>query len=320
MPKPIPALKCPTSDVDPQAIAQLDVYLESWMRGLDIPPQQRQRLIGDGCGTLGAAVFANACSPRHLQLGAQWVATVTIVDEACDRPDWPQDGDHASRWIEADLFSLDRAGRGFLPPHEQAQAPQLRMLRSAKLNLDKIAGTDAADRIHHSMGTALHLHTVEALWRATGQMPTVREYLLCHQVSAYRVAIDLLDAVGGYRLSNQIIAHPAMRRITRTAAQAAGLLNDCYSASWEDEHDFNIIRCLRHERDCNSEEAALAAVELHNQAMADFDDACTALTGYQLAESDLMARFIDDLRALLAGNHAWHLHTTRYTTAQGATS
>lgn len=190
--------------------------------------------------------------------------------------------------------------------------PILRAFRTSFEHLAQYAGPAQLARLRTEIGGWFIALGAEAGWRGAGRMPPVWEYLTNRQPHSFLPCMAPIDVLGGYELSAAEYTHPAMRRVTTTAALAAQMVNDLYSMAREDlsnGREFNLPTVLAAEERCSRREAVLHTAAVHDELVHRFEREAAPLAA---GGSPELRRFLVGLWAWMGGNRAWHADSRRY--------
>ncbi|MFI5982344.1 Camphene synthase [Streptomyces sp. NPDC051555] len=311
-------LECPPPRRDdPWLAARLDERVLAWAEEIGLYHGRLERVREAGFGRLAALCYPGVENEDLLMVPARCTLAIWAMDDHyCDDPSLgATPGLLGSRLAAASAV----LGRVHLPDrYENAftaatrEDPALEGLRSAVGHLRRITTPDQSERVLHTLRTLFCALAQEATWRATGHRPRVWEYLVNRQANSFLPCMTVIDALDGYRLPADVWARPGVLDAAGTAALAACIANDIYSAAVEEhtfDGDFNLPRAVRDEQRCTPQEALRISAGLHNELMARFHQQREHLA--HLGGSELR-RFLDGVLDWCAGSLAWHRTAARY--------
>lgn len=303
---------CPVGGpADPETVKEVRQRVTGWTGGLGLPRWQQDRMATADPALFGVLIAPGA-RPDGQLLIAQWFTAMTIIDEYCDNERYGLDAARSPSWTALASMALVAGGRVV----GSGEAAPFRVVRAAREALACHAPPGGVERVCREAERAFHKHSCEFTWKAQGRFPTVREYMDFLHLTAYYPLVSMLDSAHGHHLPEEVFFLPGAQRMMRLAAISMDLLNDVYSAEWEQEDDTSLPRAIARERGCSLREAVEAGIDTHNDTMSAYQwergQLLEALGPHPQAE-----RFIGHLEAAMAGNHAWHLATRRYVTPLG---
>ncbi|MFC5288968.1 family 2 encapsulin nanocompartment cargo protein terpene cyclase [Actinokineospora guangxiensis] len=312
-------LFCPGALRDDVALGeQVNDALIAWAREVGIYPGQEEKLVKANFGRLMMLTHPGTDDPERLLAAsrcvlAEWATDDHFVDEVAMGADPSVLGErlgitHAAM-DPVDLpDAYTPALRGALDAEPVAVA-----YRSAFEHLARIASPAQVLRLRHQLSIMFMAYNHEAIWRMSGRVPPVWEYLTHRHQNSFLPPMTLVDPVAGYELPASEFADPRVRRVFSIAGSASVILNDVYSNAKETDDDFDLPKVIRTEEGCTPAEALARTVEIHNELMRTFVAEAAVLSA---AGSPHLRRFLADIWAWLGGNREWHATTARYNEPQ----
>jgi hypothetical protein len=155
----------------------------------------------------------------------------------------------------------------------------------------------------------------EAGNRNVGQMPSraVYQSMRSHTSGMY-LFWDFIEFTGDFLLPDEVVEHPMVAELARTANMVVSLTNDIFSLQKEcsngDIH--NIILVLQHEEALTRQEACLRAIELHDAQVRHYCALETSLPTFGGSIEQHLARYCEGMRIWMRANHDWSTVTPRY--------
>ncbi|TQM26238.1 family 2 encapsulin nanocompartment cargo protein terpene cyclase [Nocardia bhagyanarayanae] len=322
----IPPLYCPPPLRDDPALAEaVNEGLLDWAEDIGLYEGKLDDLRKADFGRLIMLAHPDCSNADQLLAAAKCAVSEWSVDDYyCeeDADDRAPDGTPSSP--EAELGPrLELCMAVMDPAHLPARyAPQLeralqadpimRAFRTSFEHLARYATPAQLARLRTEIAGWFIALGAEAGWRAAGRMPPVWEYLANRQPHSFLPCMAPIDVLGGYELSAAEYTHPAMRRVTTTAALAAQMVNDLYSMAREDlsnGREFNLPTVLAAEERCSRREAVLHTAAVHDELVHRFEREAAPLAA---GGSPELRRFLVGLWAWMGGNRAWHADSRRY--------
>ncbi|MFD5697226.1 family 2 encapsulin nanocompartment cargo protein terpene cyclase [Streptomyces lasiicapitis] len=317
---PVPPLHCP--DVlrdDPALGAEVNDRLVDWAEEVGIHAGRLDSLRVADFGRLMMLAHPGTDDPDLLlAIGRCTVAAWTADDYYCDDRGAGAVPELAAARMAIAATVLDPASfpAAYAPDLRRAirSDPVLVALRSAREHLGRYATPTQVARACREQLSMFQAASAEAVWRCTGRMPSVWEYLVHRQLGSQAPILALVDAGECYRLPTRAYTDPQVRRAFLKAALASALVNDLYSMARENagpDQDFNLPVVIAAEDGCTLAEALARSAAVHDELMRDFEASAASLS--RLGPPEL-ARFLAGVHAWLAGNRAWHAGSARYAT------
>ncbi|MBB4755032.1 family 2 encapsulin nanocompartment cargo protein terpene cyclase [Actinoplanes lobatus] len=315
--KPLPEgeLFCPDALRDDPALGEVvDDGLIAWAGEVGIYQGRLDKLRSYGFGRYMMLAHPAVDDPDRLLaatkcLVAEWAADDYYVDEVELGSDPMVVGSRLARLMSVvdpaamvPRYATDMDAYHRLQPISEA-------FRTAMEHLARYASTAQVGRFQHQMAILFLAWCQEADWHANRRTPPVWEYLVQRHLNSYMPPMILIDALAGYELSAHEFYHPEVRRAYTTAANAAVLVNDIYSAPSESDNDYNLPKVLAQAEGLTEKEAMRRTVEIHNELMHTFVELAARLS---VAGSPNLRRFLADVWAWTGGSRRWHATTGRY--------
>ncbi|NUT22495.1 MAG: hypothetical protein HOV77_25260 [Hamadaea sp.] len=322
---PFPGLHCPEPIRIDEALGErVNNRILAWAEALGFPPSVMTMLQVANFGRFAMLAHPDSDDEDRLFATASWTAALTVMDDYyCDDEALGAEPAQLGSRLTLALAAIDR---GRLAGGYQAQLdaaiaadPILAALRSSVDELSRFGtaaqlGRAILENDHFFIGT-----TGEMSWRVTGTMPPVWRYLAARQVNSFLPCITTTDLVTGYQLPPDLYFEPRVRRATKLLGLTTVIVNDLYSMAKEsaqDTPDGGLPLVVSAEHGCSLDEAAALSVDIHNEVMAAFDEACQELTAIPSIELHL---FLAGIRNWAAGSREWHRSSVRFRDADHRT-
>ncbi|WP_431958162.1 family 2 encapsulin nanocompartment cargo protein terpene cyclase [Nocardia lijiangensis] len=326
----IPPLYCPPPLRDDPALATaVNEGLLAWAEDIGLYEGRLDELRKADFGRLIMLAHPDCSHADQLLAAAKCAVSEWSVDDYyCeeDADDRAPDGTPSSPEaelgprLELCMAVMDPAHlpARYAPQLERAlQAdPILRAFRTSFEHLARYATPAQLARLRTEIGGWFIALGAEAGWRGAGRMPPVWEYLANRQPHSFLPCMAPIDTLGGYEVPAAEYTHPAVRRVTTTAALAAQMVNDLYSMAREDlsnGREFNLPTVLAAEEHCSRREAVLHTAAVHDELVHRFEREAAPLAA---GGSPELRRFLLGLWAWMGGNRAWHADSRRYKDAE----
>ncbi|MEO6084673.1 MAG: family 2 encapsulin nanocompartment cargo protein terpene cyclase [Umezawaea sp.] len=313
-----PPLYCPVVErVDDHLAQEVDERLVAWAAECGFSDHELDQLGNTGYGRLVVLAHPDCDDPDRLLISAKLNAAWWAADDLYS-------DDTALGAVPVELpprLALAMAAMDPLPPvggfsaelDEALQADRVLVALDSGVRHLARAGTPAqVQRVCHSTFTMFVSWNAYAAWRHTGTNPPAWEYLAARQHDSFYTSMTLIDVLGGYELPANLFYEPRVRRAAIQAGTASVLVNDLHSVAKDlkdESPPCNMVLLVAADRDCSIEEATKATVELHNDLVRDFQEAHRALRAVPSPE---LHRFLNGLRAWMAGGFEWHSTSPRY--------
>ena len=221
-------------------------------------------------------------------------------------------GEVPSAWVQEQSWQALAVLQGALPAHDAP--PLLWLLR------------DIRERLVDGMPRAWRERFIQACqtyFRGTIREAQVRGERLCLDVSSYielrRLSVGTamvftqVEAIEGFILPDEVLSHPSLVQLTRTATDVIAWANDLFSLERDVEDDFhpNLVFSLQRERQLTRDEALRAAVAMHDTAMRRFLIQERALPSFG-AHDAAVSQLVLGMRRWIRANLDWSSRTGRY--------
>lgn len=131
-------------------------------------------------------------------------------------------------------------------------------------------------------------------------------------VGTYMVFAQV-EAVEGFVLPREVLAHPAILSLVETATDVIAWANDLFSLSQDLADDFhpNLVFSLQKEQGLCLQEAVDAAARMHDAAMRRFLEEQRQLPSFGEHDAQV-ALFVTGMRRWIRANVDWSIQTGRY--------
>ena len=311
-------LYCPLPErVDDTLGAEVDRGLVSWAAECGFSSDECAQLEQAGFGRLVTLAHPDCDDPERLlisaRLNAAWWAADDLYADDTALGAVPAELPPRLALAMAAMDRLPRAGE-FTADLEETLADD-RVLVALRSGADHLRdnGTPAQhQRVCYSTFAMFVSWTAYAAWRHAGKYPPAWEYLAARQHDSFYTSMTLIDVLGGYELPANLYYEPTIRHAAIQAGTAAVLVNDLHSVTKDladEDPPCNMVLLIAADRDCSLQEATEATVALHNDIVHDFQSTHDKL---RLLPSPELQRFLNGLRAWMAGSFEWHSTSPRY--------
>ena len=158
------------------------------------------------------------------------------------------------------------------------------------------------------------------LWRIEqvthGQLPTLDEYMKWRPFfSGASFFAHLLEAIEAFSLPDYVFLDATVKKLIMLCSNTICWANDLFSFNKELEQgdEMNIVMLIRNTRDCTLEDAILAAVEIHDEQVRQFEELSSKLPSFGTVTDTQLSRYIRALSVMMKGNIEWSIKdTARY--------
>lgn len=277
-----------------------------WAQSLGVlPTEQHVRTAHKTkAGWLVARALPTA-TQRGLQLAADWTLLFWVLDDHTEK--LGSVGELAAYLQHLlDLFRVDIAGS-----FEDPFAAGMRDLRQRLLALAPPSHfTHFTDRIEELFAG----NVAEARNRERAQIPDVASYLQLREITiGLHVMFSLAEVVEGFRLSDGMRDHPALRKLATRASNIVGWANDLFTYEKKiiQGETHNLVLVLMNERRLTIAEAVQQAVALHDDEVRGFLQEVEHLPRSGVTGADVR-RYVEMLRCCIRGHLDWAHETGRY--------
>jgi 2-methylisoborneol synthase len=314
-PSSVPELYCPPAIRDDPALGEeVNERLVAWAEEVGVYPGQLDRVRAAGFGRLIMLAHPETDDADRLLAAAKCaLAEWSVDDHYVDGEAEEAHPELLGQRLAIAFSAIDAAHlpRRYAPQLAETMRgdPVMTALSASLDNLSRYASTAQVARLQHALSIMFVAYNQEAVWRTTGQMPSVWEYLMHRHENSFVPCMVLIDVLAGYELPPWEFADPRVRRAFTMAGSASVLLNDLYSMAKEDPEDTNLPRVIAAEEKCSLREAIEASARIHDELMHTFEEEAAVLA---VNGSPALARFLAGVWAWLGGSREWHSTTGRY--------
>lgn len=154
----------------------------------------------------------------------------------------------------------------------------------------------------------------EARDHATGEVPPVATYLKLREVTVgLKVILTLTEAVEGIHLPDEVLDHPAIRRLATRTSNIVGWSNDLFTYDKEiiQGEIHNLVLAVMTERRMALADAVAFTVQLHDDEVCRFIQDVELLPSFGAADPEVR-RYVEMLRCWIRGHLDWARETGRY--------
>ncbi|WP_437573280.1 terpene synthase family protein [Sorangium sp. So ce887] len=267
-------------------------------------------------GLLAARAYPKAERER-LQIAADWVSWLFLMDDECDETGVGGDPELLMCMHERLLAVLRGA-----PPSTNDH----RLVRSLHDLRTRMAQCDSSAwlaRFAHAVEEYFTANRWEAKNRLLGVIPSVSDYQAMRaHTGAVFACFELTQITDGIRLPVEVRQHVGVQRLALLANCAICWCNDILSVNKESRQGdvHNLVIVLQNERRLSNDEAVREAVRVHNETVRAFVEQATALDGFGPEVDAELSRYIDCLRCWMRANLDWSWTALRYRRAVAESS
>lgn len=313
-----PPLYCPVVErINDPLAEEVNNRLVAWGADCGFTEDQLEPLRAAGFGRLVMLSHAGCDDPDRLliaaQLNAAWWAADDLYADDSEMGATPTDLPPRLALAMSAMDPVAPAGEFSVPLDEALHAePVLVALNSGIDHLTRHASPAQVQRANYSTFAMFVTWNAYAAWRHTGHYPPAWEYLAARQHDSFYTSMTLIDAVDGYELPANLYYDPRVRQLLMQAGTASVMVNDLHSVAKDaaDERPVcNMVLQIAADRDISLQEATEITVDLHNNLVRDFESGHRALRPVPSLE---LQRFLNGIRAWMAGGVEWHATNPRY--------
>lgn len=308
-------LFCPGAVRDDPALGEeVNGRLVDWAEQVGIYPDRLDKLVDADFGRLIMLAHPGTDDPDRLLAAAKCVLAEWATDDHfVDEESMGADPKLLGARLGVTHAALDPVDLpvDYVPQLDSAlsEEPVAVAYRSAFEHLAHYATPKQVCRLRHQLSIMFMAYNHEAVWRMSGRVPPVWEYLTHRHQNSFLPPMTLVDPVAGYELPASEFFDPRVRRVFSLAGSASVILNDVYSMAKESDNDFDLPKLVAIEESCSADEALERTVRIHNELMHTFVAEAAVLSQFG---SPVLKRFLADIWAWLGGNREWHSTTGRY--------
>jgi hypothetical protein len=161
---------------------------------------------------------------------------------------------------------------------------------------------------------AANLWRIEQVNRA--QLPTLEAYMKWRPFfSGASFFACLPEAIEGFSLPDYVFLDGTVQQLIQLCSNTICWANDLFSFSKEQEQgdEMNLVMLIRNHRDCTIEEAIAAAVQIHDEQVAAFEQLSRELPSFGVLTDAQLGRYVNALALMMKGNIDWSVKdTARY--------
>jgi len=157
----------------------------------------------------------------------------------------------------------------------------------------------------------------EATNRSLGRVPSVAEYSSMRMnTGAVYCYLTLIELAARVRLPEEVLTHPAVRRLEQLTNQAICWSNDVISCEKEARHgDVHNLVLILHSQGCTFTSAQAQVVDRYNAAVQEFLHGQKALPSFDPALTEALDQYVAGMRFWMRANLDWSATTVRYAAA-----
>ncbi|WP_437589190.1 terpene synthase family protein [Sorangium sp. So ce1000] len=311
-------LWCPFgSEISPHA-ADVDRGALAWARKFGLikwnePPASARSFE---YGALAARAYPKAEKER-LQIAADWVSWLFLMDDECDETGVGGDPE-LLMCVHERLLAVLRGAPPCTNDHQLVHS--LHDLRMRMVECDPSAWLS---RFAYAVEEYFAANRWEARNRMLGVIPSVSDYQAMRaHTGAVFACFELTQITDGIRLPAEVRRDAGVQRLALLANCTICWCNDILSASKEarqgDVH--NLVIVLKNERRLSDDEAVREAVRVHNGTVRAFVEQAVALESFGAEVDAELSRYVACLRSWMRANLDWSWTALRYRRAMAGSS
>ena len=260
-------------------------------------------------GLLAAHAYPTAQSVEQLQIAADWISWLFLMDDHVDEAGIGRDVEQ--------LTQLHNRFVAVLQGDEPTAADwhlthALSELRGRMLNY---ADTTWLRRFSRHAELYFHANCWEASNRESGLTPTLETYYVARRFTgAVYACFDLIQITDKVHLPFYVLHHPVVEEITSVANNLICWCNDILSYTKEmqqgDVH--NLVLIVQHEQQVSLSDAVIQAVAIHNTETDRFMSLIDELPHFGVAIDGDLAHYVIGLQHWIRANLDWSRTALRY--------
>lgn len=267
-------------------------------------------------GALAARAYPKAERER-LQIAADWVSWLFLMDDECDETGVGGDPDLLMGVHERLLAVL----RGASP--SASDHPLVHSLHDLRTRMAECDPSAWLSRFAHAVEEYFAANRWEARNRLLGVIPSVSDYQAMRaHTGAVFACFELTQITDGIRLPAEVRQDAGVQRLALLANCTICWCNDILSANKESRQGdvHNLVIVLQNERRLSNDEAVREAVRVHNGTVRAFVEQATALASFGPEVDAELSRYVDCLRYWMRANLDWSWTALRYRRAMAESS
>jgi len=299
------ALRYPFGYATNPAAGEMEEIIASWISThySFLPEKVKKKYLGTGMGHCAGCTYPKA-SLEQLKIVGQFFIWAFTVDDIYE---------HSSL---DEIQEVERiAMLGFRDGRFVSSEPLYAQLRSLRENLVSIGGEKwLQGRFCHSL--ELYFKGIKDAigYRLTNEFPPMEDFyaIRINDVNVWPM-INFAEIITGAPIADEVMDHPALRRLALLTSRILAWANDYFSAHQEDGNEvFNLALIIKHYSGCSVDEANAALIRIHNNDVMELESIIDQLPDFGSHNTAVMA-YVSNLRLMIAGYLYWTLQlTARY--------
>ncbi len=286
--------------LEEEALARWALYL-----GAQARPAFLEKLRAARFPELLARCHPSAC-PERLRVALDFLIWNFAWDDAVD------EGEVCADWVRAQNWRALAVLQGAVPGADAP--PLLELLGDLRARMAECMPRAWLWRFVEACRAYFHGTWREAQARGEQRHLDVASYIALRRLSVgTSMVFTQVEAVEGFVLPDEVLAHPALARLMTTATDAIAWANDLFSFPQDTRDAFhpNLVSSLREERGLTLRDALDLAVRMHDTSVRCFLVRETSLPSF--GEHDAaVSRLVLGLRRWMRANIDWSLASGRY--------
>ncbi|WP_437759005.1 terpene synthase family protein [Sorangium sp. So ce1389] len=269
-----------------------------------------------GYGLLAARAYPRA-DRESLQIAADWVSWLFLMDDECDETGVGGDPELLMRVHERLLAVL----RGAPPSTNDNQL--VHSLHDLRTRMAACGSSSWLARFAHAVEQYFAANRWEAKNRQLGIIPNVSDYQAMRaHTGAVFACFELTHITDGIRLPAEVRQHAGVQRLALLANCVICWCNDILSANKESRQGdvHNLVIVLQNEHSLSNDGAVREAVRVHNGTVRAFVEQAASLESVDPEAEAELSRYVDCLRYWMRANLDWSWTALRYRRALAESS
>lgn len=221
-------------------------------------------------------------------------------------------GEVPAEWVRQQSEMALAVLEGAIPYHDAP--PLLWLLASIREGIAERMPAEWMERFIHSCQCYFEGTIWEAEVRGNRVCLDVDTYIqLRRQSVGTYMGFTQVEAIEGFLLPREVLAHPALQQLVETATDIIAWANDLFSLAQDLKDDFhpNLVFSIQKERGLELQEAIGVAVEMHDTAMRRFLEQEKSMPSFGGHDAHVTS-LVTGIRRWVRANVDWSIQTGRY--------
>jgi 5-epi-alpha-selinene synthase len=311
----LPRLYCPFPSAVNKHAESLHQHTIEWVRKFNLISDEAayQKFCQSRFSDLAARVYPDAAF-TELKLLSDWNVWTFIIDDQMDEGAMGKQPEQLAAFYAGLVNVLKGKDTAYQIEPLGAALNDLRQ-RIMQQKVESVM----IRRFIGSVEACLSAFVWEAKNRARGNMPDVATYMKMRATtSGWPTFVELMSLNRMFNLPPEVLDRTDVQHLSLMANNILCWANDIFSFRKEmrcgDVH--NLVLTLRHEHQCNLQEAIQRAVKLHDNEVRAFVELETQLPSFGRDIDYQLDRYISSLRSWMRGSLDWLCTSERYRFAE----